>query len=437
MMGMGYQHSECGNATSGSRLRDIMSGHAGMGAAALLVIAMSGIAMPSAAWAYAVADTPASYYDYFDANGIYTIVGEIRNKNDFAVLPTLTISVADGPDTITRTLNYVPVPANQNMPFKIKFPYIQTDSPRIYLTELLLDRTMHEPPMLEVLYDDTLIRHPDGHLTGKVRNTGDVPIYYPTIHAVVHGHDGVLDVVQNTNPIAEIAPGMTAGFSMHPDPAIAREVLYYSCFAPVDTTVIPVRADKGGGMFDFRYDSGAWFSAASFDESGTTLAMRGYNSYPLETYANFEFAPISGDEEFTVMLDGEPIEFIQSMDEMGFWHVAFPVEPTSQFRLQISGFEDGLPAQISPVPPWIKSSAEWWSAGRISDTEFLEGIEFLLDTELIMPQTRADAAAGQAIPPWVKIPSEWWSDDVISDDVYMAAMTFLIETGVISVSATQ
>ena len=36
-------------------------------------------------------------------------------------------------------------------------------------------------------------------------------------------------------------------------------------------------------------------------------------------------------------MDDEPIEFIQSIDEMGFWHVAFDVEPTSQGVVKISG----------------------------------------------------------------------------------------------------
>lgn len=53
-----------------------------------------------------------------------------------------------------------------------------------------------------------------------------------------------------------------------------------ACFAPVDTTVIPITTKKNGGDFDFRYDSGAWYSAAEFDKQGTTLSIRGYNSLP-------------------------------------------------------------------------------------------------------------------------------------------------------------
>ena len=193
-----------------------------------------------------------------------------------------------------------------------------------------------------------------GHFLEKFQNTGNKTIYNPKIFAVIHGYDKVLDIGQNLQYIEEIKPGEIINFTMSPDPAITDEVFYYSCFAPVDTTVIPITAKKDGGDFDFRYDSGAWYSAAKFDKTGTTLSLRGYNSYPLETYANFEFPPISGDEKFTVTFDGTPVEFIQSIDEMGFWHVAFEVGPTSQGILEISGFAKGLPPEISKIPQWIK-----------------------------------------------------------------------------------
>ena len=148
-----------------------------------------------------------------------------------------------------------------------------------------------------------MIKHDDGHLTGRIQNTGDKIIHYPKIFAVIHGYDKVLDIAQNLDFIEKIHPGEIIEFSMYPDPSIKDDIFYYSCFGPVDTTVIPITTKKNGGDFDFRYESGAWYSAAKFDEEGTTLSIKGYNSYPLETYANFEFPQISGNEKFNVMLN--------------------------------------------------------------------------------------------------------------------------------------
>jgi hypothetical protein len=219
---------------------------------------------------------------------------------------------------------------------------------------------------------------------------------------------------------------------MYPDPSVTEDVFYYSCFAPVDTTVIPMTAKKDGGNFDFRYDSGAWYSAAKFDEKGTTLSIRGYNSYPLDTYANFEFPPISGNEEFSVTLNDEPVNFIQSIDEMGFWHVAFTVGPTSQGVLKISGFEKGLPPELPKVPQWIKLNADWWATDKISDSEFLEGIDFLFEKGIVfVPSKGITAQANWNIPSWYKTTAGWWSENKISDDDFLFAIENLVARKII------
>ena len=111
------------------------------------------------------------------------------------------------------------------------------------------------------MYDKTLVKHEDGHISGRIQNTGNETIHFPKIFAVVHGYEKVLDITQNIEYIEKIEPGEILDFTMYPDPSITEDVFYYSCFAPVDTTVIPVTAKKNGGDFDFRYDSGAWYSS--------------------------------------------------------------------------------------------------------------------------------------------------------------------------------
>jgi len=40
------------------------------------------------------------YWGYFDSNGIYTVVGFVKNTNDFGVGPTITVSVIDDSKTV-------------------------------------------------------------------------------------------------------------------------------------------------------------------------------------------------------------------------------------------------------------------------------------------------------------------------------------------------
>ena len=374
------------------------------------------------------------YLGYYDANGIYTVVGNVKNENNFGVIPTITISVIDDSNLISKTITHVPLGPGKEIPFKAKFPELVSNTPILVNPELTYEKTVAKEIPIQVLYDKTLIKHDDGHITGRIQNTGDETIHFPKLYAVVHGYENVLDIVQNIEYIEKIEPGEILEFSMYPDPSITDDVFYYSCFAPVDTTVIPVTAKKNGGDFDFRYDSGAWYSAATFDEEGTSMTVRGYNSYPLETYANFEFAPISGNEKFSVTIDDEPIEFIQSMDEMGFWHVAFTVEPTSQGVVKISGFDKGLPPELPTIPQWVKLNADWWATDQISDSEFLEGIEFLFDKEIISVPSRDVIAESQwQIPQWVKNSSEWWYEEKISDDEFLNIIENLVERKIIVV----
>jgi len=372
------------------------------------------------------------YLGYFDSKGIFTVVGNVKNENSYAVIPTIMVSVADGNEKFSKTIEHVPLGSGKEIPFKIKFPQIIGNSPVLMPAKISFEKTIQEIIPIEVFYDDTLIQHQDGHLTGRIQNTGNETIYYPKIYAVVHGYEKVLDIVQNIEFIENISPGEIVEFSLYPDPSITDEVFYYSCFAPVDTTVVPITTTKNGGDFDFRYDSGAWYYDAKFDQEGTTLSIRGYNSYPLETYANFEFPPISGNEKFIVTLNDEPVNFIQSVDEMGFWHVAYNVGPTSQDVVKISGFEKGLPPELPKIPQWIKLSGEWWVTDQISDSEFLEGVDFLFEKEIIfVPSREVISQTNWKIPSWYKTPVGWWTEDKISDDDLLYAIENLVERGII------
>jgi len=369
------------------------------------------------------------YLGYFDSTGIYTVVGNVKNENHFAIIPTITVSVIDDSKTISKTIKHVPLGAGKEIPFKIKFPELTSNTPILMNPEIIFDKTIKNEIPIQVLYDKTLIKHSDGHISGRIQNTGEKTIYYPKIYAVVHGYELVLDITQNIEFIEKIEPEEIVEFSMYPDPSITADVFYYSCFAPVDTTVIPVTAKKNGGEFDFRYDSGAWYSAAEFSNDGTTLTMRGYNSYPLQTYANFEFPPITGKEKFDVTINDKPIEFIQSVDEMDQWHVAFIVEPHSQGILKITGFEKGLPPEI---PQWIKINAKWWISDQISDSEFMKGIDFLFKKGTIFVADKQFIVESDwYIPSWFKTTALWWSEEKISDDDLLNAIENLVKQKII------
>jgi len=387
-------------------------------------------------FAYADVFIPNSeYLGYYDYEGIYTVVGNVKNQNDFALIPTITISVIDNQTTITKTLEHVPIPPMTDIPFKLKFPEVHGQNAVAQTPDLKYVKTNKDRIPIQILYDKTLITYDDGHVTGRIQNIGNQTVYNPKVFAIVHGYEKyILDVAQNIDRIEKIKPGEILNFTIYPDPSVSEPVRFYSCFAPVDTTVVPVTVKKNGGDFDFRYDSGAWYSAAKFNDDGTILTMRGYNSYPLETYANFEFPPISGKERFSVTINDKPIDFIQSVDEMGQWHVAYIIEPQSQGVVKITGFEKGLPPELSKIPQWIKENVDWWSNAKLSDSEFLEGIDFLFKKGVIFVAGKQITVESEwQVPSWFKITSGWWAEGKITDDDFLNAIENLVKRKIIIV----
>ena len=132
------------------------------------------------------------YLGYFDSEGIYTVVGNVKNENPFAVIPTITVPVMDDETIHSKTIQHVPLAPGKEIPFKIKFFEVTGNTPVLMAAKLSYEKTTKEPIPIEILYDETLIKHKDGHITGRFQNTGTETIYYPKIYAVVQGNSAVL-----------------------------------------------------------------------------------------------------------------------------------------------------------------------------------------------------------------------------------------------------
>ncbi len=120
---------------------------------------------------------------------------------------------------------------------------------------------------------------------------------------------------------------------------------------------------------------------------------------------------------------------------MGNWHVAFFVEPQSEGTLKITGFEpEGKLVEIILIPEWIRNNANWWLTDQISDLEFLEGINYLFEKQIVyVPQRTIMIESQWQIPSWVKNPVGWWSEEKISDDDFLNMIENLVERKIIIV----
>ena len=89
------------------------------------------------------------------------------------------------------------------------------------------------------------------------------------------------------------------------------------------------------------------------------------------------------------------------------------------------------------IPEWVKNNASWWSERQISQTEFTNGLEFLINEGIIyVPPTELGIPGpDKIIPDWVRNTAGWWANDEIPDSTFIDAMKYLIEIGLIKVNA--
>ena len=91
-------------------------------------------------------------------------------------------------------------------------------------------------------------------------------------------------------------------------------------------------------------------------------------------------------------------------------------------------------ASAEPVPSWIKNNAGWWADGTITESEFVQGIEFLIKDGIIdVPPTQISAEKSQGVPDWVKNNAAWWANGDIDDDSFLQGIQYMVKTGLISV----
>ena len=93
------------------------------------------------------------------------------------------------------------------------------------------------------------------------------------------------------------------------------------------------------------------------------------------------------------------------------------------------------------IPEWIKNVADWWANGEVSETEFLTGISYLINNNIIrldfMPCSikteNQTTSSVKLIPDWIKNNAKWWSEELIEDAVFVNGINYLIQKQIIGI----
>jgi len=292
------------------------------------------------------------YVGFYDHDGVFTIIGGVKNNEMYPVIPTITVNVNDDGNIFSQKHKFSPIMPAQMLPLKLKLPEITSENPILESPQISYKQTEYKYEGGYILYDDSLVLHDDGHMTGTIKNAGDKTFLNFRIYALIKDQDGQILDVANSQRFGIMHPGDTLEFEMIPDSKIANEIDLYSCFAFGDESVLPLNADRNGEQYTFRYDSGTWFKDGNFNSESTELKMYALNSFSAELNASFEFPQSSIHEDFEVYLDGTgwdgqayyhpdgKVTNLQSLDELGNWHVYFMVPGFYQGDVIVKGFHE-------------------------------------------------------------------------------------------------
>jgi len=84
------------------------------------------------------------------------------------------------------------------------------------------------------------------------------------------------------------------------------------------------------------------------------------------------------------------------------------------------------------IPSWIKTNAKFWSDGKITDKDFVSGIQYLIKQQIIkIPPTQKEGTGSSTIPAWVKDAAKFWADGKTTDADFVNGIQYLIKVGII------
>ena len=247
----------------------------------------------------------------------------------------------------------------------------------------------------------------------------------------------------------------TDGFSINGDNLATGDR-----FNDVDTTeakvgqLVTIKV-KGYDSFgtDALYKANLYFDMPNAIDWGTAAAAIKYDIGDDESEISDANDNFDGSVSSQVVGDRVEITYkIMFTDEMDKSHIAIQLvddnrnyqliyfknalevtgTPTQTALVDESGDEITQTATAS-VPAWVKNTAGWWADGAISEGEFVNAVDYLIQQQIIDTdaQTSTSEGAGASVPDWVKNTAGWWADGAISEGEFVNAIEHLVKTGTI------
>lgn len=263
------------------------------------------------------------------------------------------------------------------------------------------------------------------------------------------------------NPFADVTPTSellaAQGCDMKFDKDVTIKKPTIGAMYQVHVSYGPEEPKQGCNMqwiikFISKYDETEFLNQVHFDVWVVDENLRQKRSIAQEEGKQFLYSPSGqylldltaqeapGVEKYVIWIYGISPKTIVPSDLHDY--IEIPITIIKNDKL-ISTDDPNTDTQVTTqIPDWIKQNAGWWADGSIDDNSFVQGIQYLINQEIIHIQStttteRTDMdnnIIDDTIPSWIKQNAEWWSQGIIDDNTFVQSMQFLIRNGIMVIT---
>lgn len=153
-----------------------------------------------------------------------------------------------------------------------------------------------------------------------------------------------------------------------------------------------------------------------------------FPDYSISTVVGYKNTQVPGfpDE------DNSPWYYVNRYNQEEAYRDWFDSQFPTKSIFDVLGYPESF---FQKVPEWVKNNAGWWASDLITDSDFLNGITYLINEKILIVSQSNDPtiSSTQTIPVWVKNTAGWWADGKIDENEFLKGIQFLVENGIIKV----
>ena len=155
-----------------------------------------------------------------------------------------------------------------------------------------------------------------------------------------------------------------------------------------------------------------------------------------EDIKNHDFAVVRiYPQEFAIMENGEEQNKVNLEQIRELELLIEEINKNGYETVPIYKIPPKMSTNVIEIPDWIKNNALWWSNDQISESDFVSGIEYMIQNRIILiPQIpQSESNQSSEVPSWIKNNAGWWAQELITDEEFVSGFEYLIKNGIIAI----